>query len=506
MEKIKVVLDMANNHCKSVEKGKQIIDQHSNYIDKFKDNFEFYLKFQYRDIDGGFIHPNYKEDFSFKYIKRFSETKLTYDEFFELKKYAEEKGFKTLVTPFDESSVQVMVNQKYDIIKVASCSAGDYPLLEKIAETKLPVILSTAGISFSDLDNVVRFFENRKINLSIMHCIARYPSYWGDLELNQITLLKERYPNHDVGFSTHEEPDNYEAVKIAYGQGARLFERHIDLDVPEINKYSSTPNHIDNWLSSLLDTIKMCGREKERYEFSEKELQSLHGLRRGVFVNKDIDVNTVIKPEDVYFAIPLINNNHYSANDFSKYKEFKSCGFIKKDSAITEDNVFVADKKDCILEKVKKVIPLIQDSGIALPDTFNLQFSHHYGLDKFEEVGAYIIDILNTENYCKKYIIMLSNQFHPNHSHLRKTETFLILYGSMICNLDGEDVYLKTGDMLTVEIGQIHSFETNKGVIFEEISTQHFFDDSYYLDKNIIENKDRKTNITLTKEFFKKFV
>ncbi len=501
MDKIKIILDIANNSQGSVEKGKEIIKQHSEIINQYDDTFDFYIKFQLRQLDS-FIHPDYKEDFSFKYIKRFSETKLSNMEFLELKNYAEELGFKTIATPFDGESVDLMCNQGYNEIKIASCSNTDWSLLERVAETKLPVILSTAGISFKDLDNVVLFFKNKNVDLSLMHCRAEYPTEFNNLELNRITLLKERYPDNTIGYSTHEQPENFHAIEIAIGKGAIVLERHVDIDCDTINKYSSTPYQILDWINFAKLSLKMCGELDGYVKPSIEELNNLHGLRRGMFVSKDTEVGTKLTKDNVFFAIPLIGNNHYSANDFSKYNEFITREDLKKNDPVLFQDVSVKDSREEILNIVKQFIPIIKESGIVLPDVIPFQLSHHYGIAKFNEIGAAIVDIINTKNYCKKYIIMLPNQEHPFHSHKQKTETFHILYGSMILYLEGVNINLTKGDLFTVEKNYDHSFETSEGVIFEEISTQHFKDDSYYLDEDIINNKDRKTEITLNKGFF----
>ena len=501
MDKIKIINDIANNHAGSVEKGKEIIRQHSEVIKGYEDNFDFYIKFQYRALDNGFINSNYKEDFSFKYIKRFSETKLSNDQFLELKEYAESVGFKTIATPFDEESVSLMVEQGYKEVKVASCSNSDFPLIERIAETKLPVILSTAGISFEELDNVVMFFRNKDIDLSLMHCVAKYPSNLDELELNQITLLKERYPDVTVGYSTHEDPIIADSGGIAVGKGAKILERHIDISCDTINKYSSVPMDIKVWLTVTEDAIKMCGVKDERYTPSDSELESLHGLRRGMFVNRDVKEGEVLKKEDVFFAIPLVADNHLSANDFSKYNEMTILEDIKKNDPVLTADVSIDNKREKVLENVRLFSGMIKESKIALPDTIACELSHHFSLDTFEEFGAMIIDIIN-KMYCKKYILMLKNQYHNPHSHKKKTETFHVLYGSMVVNLDGKGIEMVEGELLTVNPGEVHSFETSEGVIFEEVSTTHYTNDSFYLDQKIMENKDnRKTKITVKRDF-----
>lgn len=91
------------------------------------------------------------------------------------------------------------------IIKIASSDINDWVLIEKIAKTRKPVIVSTGGLSLKDVDDLVTFFENRNIPLAINHCISKYPSQKGELELNQIDFLKSRYPDHVIGFRRMKE-------------------------------------------------------------------------------------------------------------------------------------------------------------------------------------------------------------------------------------------------------------------------------------------------------------
>ena len=124
-----------------------------------------------------------------------------------------------------------------------------------------------------------------------------------------------------------------------------------------------------------------------------------------------------------------------------------------------------------------------------------LEISHHYGIDNFYKTGAVIINCINRE-YCKKIIVLLSGQSHPVHFHKRKEETFQVLYGDMQVNLKGKEKEYRRGDIVLVKRGVKHSFGTKNGAIFEEISTTHFKNDSFYEDKKIMANKNRKTHLT----------
>src|SRR3546814_8542122 len=87
------------------------------------------------------------------------------------------------------------------------------------------------------------FFTSRNIPFALNHCVSLYPSEDGDLELDQIDFLKARYPGIVIGYSTHEYRDWWDSKLIAYGKGARTFDRHIDIDyegVP-VSPYCTKP-------------------------------------------------------------------------------------------------------------------------------------------------------------------------------------------------------------------------------------------------------------------------
>jgi N-acetylneuraminate synthase len=98
-------------------------------------------------------------------------------------------------------------------------------------------------------------------------------------------------------------------------------------------------------------------------------------------------------------------------------------------------------------------------------------------------------------SYCKKLVIQTPGQRHPSHYHQRKEETFQILHGILEVDIDGRRRTLLPGDTLLVQQGVWHQFWTDTGVIFEEISTTHFNDDSFYEDKEInrLDRSQRKT-------------
>jgi len=491
------IFEMANNHQGSVEHGLNIIREIKKVSENF--DFDFAFKLQYRHLDT-FIHPDFKDSNEFKYVKRFSQTRLKEEEFKILRDELGKLNFQAICTPFDEESVNLIEKHNYDIIKIGSCSFTDWPLLERIVKAKKPVIASTAGIELKDIDNVVSFFLNRKADLSIMHCVAEYPTKPENLQLNQIDLFKNRYKEVNIGYSTHEDPGNYTSIKLAVAKGAVIFEKHIGLETEDIklNAYSANPHQVYNWLKSAKEAFHMCGIKNERYKFTEKEIGDLKSLRRGIFVSKPVKKGEILDRNNSFYAIPC-RVGQLQANDVSKYRYYYATVDIDKYGPVMEDNIILKDIRVMVQGYVTKVIDILKKSNTVIPFNTKCELSHHYGIDTFKEFGATIIDCINRE-YCKKIIVLLPGQKHPSHTHKLKEETFNVIYGDLNLDLGGSVKTYGRGDMILVERNMSHSFSTVNGAVFEEISTTHYKNDSFYDDRTIMENRERKTEVYLTKE------
>ena len=478
-----------------VNHGKVMIDEFAKIANKYINVFEFAWKFQFRDFNT-FIHKDYKDRIDHKYVKRFTETSLTELQFNELQQYAESKGFKTLCTGFDENSIDLIIKMEFDILKVASCSFTDWPLLNKIVTTDKPIILSTAGATLEEIDSVVSFMLHRNKKISLMHCVGEYPTQLDNLQLNQIDLLKNRYPNIPIGYSTHEEPNEFDAIKVAIGKGITISEKHVAVATEKYppNAYSVTPDQMDSWLSSASNALKMCGDINIKPPASEKELADLSQFKRGVFVKRDIVKGSIITKNDIYYAWPSIENQ-VLANNLSKYNQYTVIEDIKADQPLMNTNSTVVNTREKIWKIVQDVKSFLHTTDVVFPGQAELEISHHYGLDKFYEIGITMITVVNRE-YCKKLIIVLPGQTHPEQYHNQKEETFVILHGEVDLTLDGKTQTLKKGDVITIEREVRHIFTTKTGCVIEEVSSTHYINDSYYTDGNIAKNKDRKTFVT----------
>ena len=317
------VLELANNHWGSLERGLKIIRDFSQVV-RFND-VRASIKLQFRDVDS-FIHKDYRNRDDIRYIKKTLDTQMPWADLRQMVEAVRSGGMETMVTPFDEASVDKCVEFGVDFLKIASSDIKDWFLIEKIASTRKPVIASSGGSSLIDIDNLVRFFRNRNIPFALNHCVSLYPSEDSDLELNQIDFLRERYPDLTIGLSTHEQRDWHDSILIAYAKGARTFERHIDIDyqgVP-VSPYCTRPEQADIWFKAFKKAQEMCGGAPTQKRVApEKEVRYLDALVRGVYAKHDLPVGQELRDEDVYLAVPLLKGQ-ISCREFMRGEKLKA--------------------------------------------------------------------------------------------------------------------------------------------------------------------------------------
>lgn len=473
------IFEMANSHQGSVEHGLRIIHAMGRIARKY--NIKAAVKLQYRNLDT-FIHPDYMERKDVLHIPRFLGTKLTYEEFSRLVYAIKEEGMLTMSTPFDEDSVDWCLDQGLDMIKVASCSAMDWPLLAKVAAANKPCIVSTGGKTIRDIDKIYNFLTHKKVEFALLHCVAEYPAPKECLQLDVMEQMKRRYPSIPIGYSGHEAPEDSIVPMLAVAKGADILERHVGLPTDQImlNAYSMNPEQTELWVQAVLSAYGICRLQKQGAKYiSQAELDSLRSLMRGVYAKRDLIQGEPLRREDVFFAMPC-GEGQMTSGEFTE-------GLLASRDYKKKEPIFEQKKITEIMqmrEVVHEAKGMLYEAGIALGEAFEVELSHHYGMQHFRQFGAVLISIVNRE-YCKKLIIVLPGQKHPAHAHKVKEETFQLLYGDLQLTVEDQFVSMKPGEIKTVLRGEKHSFTSIGGAIFEEISTTHVKQDSYYEDEKI---------------------
>ncbi len=349
------VLEVANNHLGDVQRGLRIISNYAQVV-RFN-NVRAAIKLQVRDVDS-FIHQDFRHRDDIRYIKKTLDTRLQPEDFAKLVQAIREASCIPMATPFDESSVDFCCELGIPILKIASSDCNDWILIEKMARTKKPIIVSTGGSSLKDIDDLVTFFGNRHIPLAINHCVSLYPSEDCDIELNQIDFLHRRYPNHTIGFSTHEYLDWTSSMLMAYAKGARTFERHVDIQTEgmTVSPYCSVPEQVDTWFKAFHHAKRMCGAPGTQKRLPpQKEISYLDSLVRGVYARRDLPVGHVLQDVDVYLAIPL-QQGQISCRELMRGE------VIRK--AVSKDQPIMIDAIDSPYANIPSLTELIYHRGL----------------------------------------------------------------------------------------------------------------------------------------------
>jgi len=485
------VLDLANNHQGSVAHGRAIIDRCADAARRH--DVRAAIKFQFRDLPD-FVHVDERREPRNKHVPRFLSTLMPWEGFAELLAAVRAHGLLGMCTPFDESSVDRIVDMGFDLIKVASASATDWPLLERVAASGLPVVASTGGLTRSGADDLVSFLRHRGCDFALMHCVSIYPAPDETCQLSNISEFRTRYPGITIGWSTHEDPSDTVPVAVAYAQGARMFERHVGLPTDEVtlNAYSSAPDQLDAWLAAWRKARTLVGDPSTRF-IPEAERIAIDELRRGVFARRDLEAGAPLTDDDVYFAFPLRDGQLPSG----RWREG-----LRLDVPVTADGPLPATgvaEPDMTHERILKdaihdVKAMLAHAHVPLSVDFQTEYSHHYGIEHFRRVGTVLMTIINRA-YAKKILVQLPGQRHPAHFHKLKEESFHVLWGELDVVLDGRSRRLLPGDVLTVLPGVWHEFASETGCVFEELSTTALTDDSFYRDPEIVKlrSAQRKT-------------
>lgn len=485
------IFEMANNHQGDLEHGKRIVRALGEVVRAH--GVRAAVKLQFRDLDT-FVHPEAHANGGNKHVQRFLETRLSRDDFAQLVAEIKREGLLTVCTPFDEPSVELIKQLGIEVLKIGSCSAQDWPLLEAATKAHLPMIVSTGGLGVAETDDLVTFLDHRYAHYALMHCVAIYPTLPHQLQLNQLVRFARRYPHLTVGFSTHEEPTNTSAIQMAYALGARMFEKHVGIatETIKLNAYSATPEQVALWIEAYQQAIQSLGPIEARV-IEPRELDDLRTLQRGVFARQPLKKGELIDSDEVFFAFPIRPEQLPSGRWVKGLRADKDYALHEPLHASIRPNL--RTKAEIVYRAVKEVKGLLQEAKIELGTDFELELSHHYGIERFPEVGTTIITVVNRE-YCKKLIIQLPGQQHPYHHHRKKEETFHVLAGDFWSELEGKRRQHYPGDVILVSRGIKHRFWSEHGAIVEEISTRHYNDDSIYDDPTIA-NKPREERKTV---------
>lgn len=190
-----------------------------------------------------------------------------------------------------------------DRLKVASRDLTNLPLLEAMAETRIPIILSTGMAGKQELDNALEVITRYHDDIAILHCVSQYPTYPDNLNLRTITYLLKHYPQYTIGFSDHTI--GIAAPAVAVGMGAKIIEKHITIDrhmKGTDQKGSLGPDGVNRMVRDIRITERWLGREDLYIEPSVAEARVK--LERSLATRRALEAGHVLTEDDLHMLSP----------------------------------------------------------------------------------------------------------------------------------------------------------------------------------------------------------
>ena len=239
---------------------------------------------------------------------------LSDEEHYEVYTHAKSKGLDFIETLCAVGCLSMLKLFTPDKLKVASRDLTNLPLLTALAETKLPIILSTGMAGKKELDDALDVITRYHNDISILHCVSQYPTHPENLNLRTITYLRKHYPQYKIGFSDHTI--GIAAPTVAVGMGAEIIEKHITIDrrMKGTDQAGSLgPDGVNRMLRDIRVAEHWMGRE-ELY-IDESVASSKEKLERSIASKRDISAGEIITENDIHMLSPgngfkWINKDH----------------------------------------------------------------------------------------------------------------------------------------------------------------------------------------------------
>lgn len=313
MKETYIIGEIGQNHNGSVDIAKLIVELVSRPVKEEVFNIDLKpmnaVKMTKRDLKEELTNSQMNKvyDTPHSFGKTYGEHRafleLSDEEHFEVYKYAKSLGLDFVETLCAKGCLSMFRLFMPDKLKVASRDLTNLPLLEAMAETKIPIILSTGMAGKRELDEALDVITKYHSDISILHCVSQYPTHPDNLNLATITYLKNNYGQYKIGFSDHTI--GISAPVVAVGLGAEIIEKHITIDrrMKGTDQAGSLgPDGVHRMIRDIRIAERWLG--KEEIFIDNSVAQAKVKLERSIATNKALKAGSVINRDDVHLLSP----------------------------------------------------------------------------------------------------------------------------------------------------------------------------------------------------------
>ena len=289
-----LIAEIGNNHEGDIDLAKKLINLAA-------ESGAHVVKFQTIDPNR-LVHQS--ETSRLKQLERFALSRQQHEI---LALEAESAGIMFMSTPFYLDAVS-WLSEIVPAFKIASGDNNFNPLLETVALTCKPVILSTGMTSYSEVENACSLLRNtwHQKNccpgLSLLHCVSAYPAPYDDVNLASLDLLRELCD--EVGYSDHTLGTEVAVMSVI--AGARIIEKHFTIDKNFSNfrdhALSADPNDFKDLSAKVKEASKIFGKRSKTCRVSEQPLS--YAARRSVVAKHKLDPGHILQLSDLEWLRP----------------------------------------------------------------------------------------------------------------------------------------------------------------------------------------------------------
>ena len=313
-DEVYIIAEIGQNHNGDINICKKLIDQLIVYsydeITGDRLNTINAIKLTKRDMTEELTTEQMNRPYDSKHSfgKTYGEhrefVELSYEDHCEISDYVRSKGIDFIDTLCSPKCVDLVNMTTIDKIKIASRDLTNIPLLKKVAETNLDIIVSTGMSDIYDLVEALNILDTGRNEVSILHCLSQYPAQYDKLNLLSIQDLKNRFGKaHKIGYSDHSLGNHIPLAAVA--MGAEIIEKHVTLD--------RNMKGTDQAGSSEPQEMKELVHNIRTFEMSrgllgvfkdESTIEASNKLERSLAANQELYNGNIITEDEIHMLSP----------------------------------------------------------------------------------------------------------------------------------------------------------------------------------------------------------
>ena len=307
MQKVIIIAEAGVNHNGDIKLAKKLIDAASEAkVD--------YVKFQSFKADKLVSPEAKKANYQIKNIgdnddsqyQMLKQLELSSEDHIELISYCNSKKINFFSTAFDVDGISYLSSLNLNVFKIPSGELTNFPYLRAIANTRLPVILSTGMANIGEIEksiNVLISNGTKKSDITVLHCNTEYPTPMMDVNLKAMLTIKEKL-GVSIGYSDHTL--GIEVAIAAVAMGAEVIEKHFTLDRnmkgPD-HRASLEPHELKEMVKSIRNIQKAISGNGIK-EASDSEKKNIFIVRKSIHLSKDLKSGSIITEKNIITLRP----------------------------------------------------------------------------------------------------------------------------------------------------------------------------------------------------------